>query len=216
MKPNTTIQQTHDRLLHEGIVVAIRLTTGEPLVDVCRALADGGLRVLEITLTTPGALEAIEALATDPGLLVGGGTVLSTDDARRVADAGGRFALSPVFDAVVIDEAHRLNMLAIPGASTPAEMLAAHRHGARVVKVFPSGPLGGPEYLRLVRGPLPDIPIMPTSGPTADTLAEYMTAGAVAVGVGGKEFFAPGFTLDAVTTAARRARHAMDAWRSDH
>lgn len=164
--------------------------------------------MLEITLTTPGALDAIRALSKED-VVVGGGTVLSIEDVVRVAAAGGRFTLSPVYNPGVMDEAHLHGMLAIPGASTPTEILAAHQHGAHMVKVFPAGPLGGPAYLRAIRGPLPDVPLVPTSGATAETLHEYLDAGAVAVGVG-NEVFPPGFTLASVENAARRVRDAMD------
>jgi 2-dehydro-3-deoxyphosphogluconate aldolase/(4S)-4-hydroxy-2-oxoglutarate aldolase len=138
--------------------------------------------------------------------------VLTPDEVRAVAEAGGRFVLSPVFDRAVVDEAHRLGLLAVPGASTPTEILAAHRHGARMVKVFPAAALGGAAYLRAIRGPLPDIPLVPTNGITAATIADYVAAGAVVVGVGG-EVFPPNFTLDHVEAASRRVRHAMDAAR---
>jgi len=143
----------------------------------------------------------------------GAGTVLTPEDARRVADAGGRFAMSPVLDPEVVEETHRLGMLAVPGAGSATEILRAHRTGARLVKVFPSGPLGGPDFLRKVRGPLPHIPLVPTSGPSADNLAEYVAAGAVAVGVG-SEVFTPGFTPASVEAAARSLRAAMDAARA--
>jgi 2-dehydro-3-deoxyphosphogluconate aldolase/(4S)-4-hydroxy-2-oxoglutarate aldolase len=112
-----------------------------------------------------------------------------------------------------VDEAHAHGLLAVPGAATAAEILAAWRHGARLVKVFPSGPLGGPAYLRAVRGPLPEVPLVPTSGPTAETLADYLAAGAVAVGVGG-EVFPPGWTLASVEAAARRVHQALAAARA--
>jgi len=181
-----------------------------PVLEVCHALARGGLTVLEITLTTPGALDVIHALSTDESVLVGGGTVLSKRDVKSVADAGGRFALSPVFDPEVIEEAHRRDLLAVPGTSTPNEILRAHLHGADLVKVFPAGSLGGPDYIRRVRGPLPDIPLVPTNGPTAGDLAEYFMAGAVAIGVGGNELFPPGFTLEGVEQAATRVRESLD------
>lgn len=205
---------TRSACLADGVFVAVRLPFGgTALLDACRAAARGGLRVLEITLTTPGALEAIRALAAEKDLVVGAGTVLTVQAARDVAAAGARFAMSPTLDAGVIAEAHRLGLLAVPGTATPTEILAAHRAGAQLVKVFPSGPLGGPDFLRKVRGPLPDIPLVPTSGPSAETIADYVAAGAVAVGLG-SEIFPPGFTLETVERAARRVREAMDRARA--
>ena len=166
---------------------------------------------MEVTLTTPGALDAIAALADEPECIVGAGTVLTAAEARDVAAAGGRFAMSPVVDPPVIAATHTAGLLAVPGAGTATEILTAHRAEARMVKVFPSGALGGPEFLRKIRGPLPGIQLVPTSGPTADTLGDYVAAGAVAVGVGAEVLADP--TPDAVEAAARRVRQAMDAAR---
>lgn len=210
-----TIEATLREALDDGIFLAVRLDDAAPLLEACRAAVRGGLRLLEITLTTPGALGAIGTLSRDAGCVVGAGTVLTVGDARRVADAGARFAMSPVFDADVVDEAQRLGMLAVPGAGSATEILRAHRAGARLVKVFPSGPLGGPDFLRTVRGPLPHIPLCPTSGPSADNLDGYVAAGAVAIGVG-REVFTPGFTPATVEAAAQRLRRAMDTARARH
>jgi len=204
------VEATRKALLEEGAVLCVRLGPDAPLADLCRAALRGGLRALEITLTTPGALDAVRELAGEPGALVGGGTVLTAAEAEAVADAGGCFVFSPVFDPEVVDAAHRRGLLAVPGASTPTEILAAWRHGARLVKVFPSNALGGPAYLRAVRGPLPEVPLVPTSGPTADTLADYRAAGAALVGIGA-EVMAPGRAPDEVERAARRVRAALDA-----
>jgi len=129
---NEKIERAVRDVLADGVFLCVRLGTGAPLVEACRAAVRGGLSVLEITLTTPGALDAIAQLSRDENMVVGGGTVLTRDDARAVADAGGRFALSPVFDADVVEEAHRLGLLAVPGTSTPTEILAAHKSGARM------------------------------------------------------------------------------------
>jgi len=215
MTTQTGASRTLTEILSDGVVLCLRFGPGQSAVEAGRAAVRGGLKVLEITLTTPGALEIISTLARDPGVIAGAGTVLTAEAARDVARAGGRFALSPVFDPAMLDEAARRDLLAIPGAATPTELLAAHRHGAQVVKVFPSGSLGGPPYLRFVRGPLPQIRLLPTSGPTSENLAEYMDAGAVAVGIGG-EVFPPGFTPESVEAAARRVRRAMDTWRAAH
>ena len=118
--------------------------------------------------------------------------------------------MSPVFDGSVVDAAHRLGLLAVPGAATPGEILTAYQGGAKLVKVFPSAALGGPAFLKAVRGPLGHIPLVPTSGPTAESLAEYFAVGAAAVGIGG-EVFPPGFTLDHVQDAAQRVRQAVEA-----
>ena len=207
------IDRTLAEFLDDGVALCIRMGPGAPLVDLCRAAVRGGLTVLEMTLTTPGALEAMAILARYPGTLVGGGTVLTPEDARAVHRAGGRFTLSPVFAPEAIDEATRLGLLAIPGAATPTEILKASRHGVRVVKVFPSGALGGPQFLRAVRGPFPDIAFLPTNGPTIETLADYLDAGAAAVGIAA-DVFPAGCTPASVEPAARRVRQAVAAWRA--
>jgi 2-dehydro-3-deoxyphosphogluconate aldolase/(4S)-4-hydroxy-2-oxoglutarate aldolase len=208
------IERTLEEVLSDGVFLCLRFGPGAPVLEAARAAVRGGLRVLEMTLTTPGALDAMRVLSRDPGVIIGGGTVLSPALAREVARSGGRFVLSPVFDPEVVDEAERLGLLGVPGAATPKEILAAHRHGARMVKVFPAGALGGPAFLRAVRGPLPDVLLVPTNGPTSDTLADYLSAGAAMVGIGG-EVYPPGFTLDGVEAAARRVRQAMDACRRE-
>jgi 2-dehydro-3-deoxyphosphogluconate aldolase/(4S)-4-hydroxy-2-oxoglutarate aldolase len=208
-----TIERTVRDVLADGVFLCVRLGPGASLVEACAAAVRGGLTVLEVTLTTPGALDAIAHFARVDGVVAGGGTVLTREDARAVAAAGGRFALSPVFDADVVDEAHRLGLLAVPGTATATEILHAHRHGARLVKVFPAAALGGAAYIRALRGPLPHIPLVPTNGITAQNVADYMEAGAVAVGVGG-DVFPNNFTLDHVESAARRLRRAMDAARA--
>jgi 2-dehydro-3-deoxyphosphogluconate aldolase/(4S)-4-hydroxy-2-oxoglutarate aldolase len=212
MSATNGIERTLAEALEDGVFLAVRLRDGASALEGARAAIRGGLRLIETTLTTPGALDVIRTLAAEGGCVSGAGTVLTIEDARAVAAAGARFAMSPVFDAAVVAELHRLGVLAIPGTGTATEILAAHRAGARLVKVFPSGPLGGPDFLRKVRGPLPHIPLVPTSGPTAETIADYVDAGAVAVGVGG-EVLADGFDAVRVEQAARRMRRAMDAVR---
>ncbi|MEE8468140.1 MAG: bifunctional 4-hydroxy-2-oxoglutarate aldolase/2-dehydro-3-deoxy-phosphogluconate aldolase [Planctomycetota bacterium] len=208
-----TNSNTHTRVLEDGVILCIRLDDGSRALEICRAAAAGGLRTLEITLTTPGALDVIRELAGDQDLLVGAGTALSADDVRAVHKAGGRFVMSPTFDPEVLDQARKLGVLAVPGASTPTEILAAHRYGASLVKVFPAGALGGPEYLRRVRGPLPAISLVPTSGPTAETIADYLAAGAVAVGIG-PEVVGEDRAPQEITDAAARVRAALDEARA--
>ena len=211
---NPRVRATLKEVLEDGVFLCVRLDANDAVVDACRAAVRGGLTVLEVTLTTPGATDIISELSKDPGVIVGAGTVLTPDDVRLVARAGARFVMSPVFDPGVVDEAHLLDLLAVPGAATPREILAAHRHGASLVKVFPAEALGGPDYLRALLGPLPDVPMVPTSGPTADNAGEYIDAGAVALGVG-RDIFAPGFTLQSVEMAAHRMRSAVDVARHE-
>jgi len=214
MHQNDAIERTMTEVIADGAILAVRLGASHSIVDVCRAAVRGGLRVLELTLTTPGALDAIEELAGEKDVIVGAGTVLDPREVEQVAARGGRFALSPVFEPAVIETAHKLGLLTVPGAGTPTEILRAHRAGARLVKVFPSAALGGPEFVRSVSGPFPHWKLVPTSGPTAENLHEYFAAGAVTVGVG-REVFAPGFTIDSIADASKRIREAVEAARPE-
>src|SRR5678816_3702646 len=127
MNEHDLIESTVRDVLADGVFLCVRLGADTPLIEACSAAVRGGLKVLEITLTTPGAIEAITHFAHGGEAIAGGGTVLTVDDVRNVAKAGGRFVLSPVFDREVVDEAHRLGLLAVPGTSTPTEILAAYR-----------------------------------------------------------------------------------------
>lgn len=176
---------TLDRLISTGVVAVIRADSGEQLVSVCRALGAGGVSACEITMTTPGALEAIALASRELGdaALVGAGSVLDAATARAAILAGARFIFSPVFNLEIIQMAHRYDCVAVPGAMTPTEILAAWSAGADVVKVFPANHFG-PQYLRDIHGPLPQVKLTPTGGVDLTTAADWIRAGAVAVGVG--------------------------------
>ena len=168
-----------------GIVAVIRMKEPGKLRAVVDAIADGGIRALEVTMTVPGAVELIRQLApTLPaGFILGAGTVLDGETVARVIDAGAQFVVSPVFRRSVIDACHASNVPALPGCYTPTEILDAWEAGADVVKVFPATSLG-PGFLKDVRGPLPQIKLMPTGGVTLDNAGDWIRAGAVAVGIG--------------------------------
>ena len=170
-----------DRIRRHRAVAILRTsdeTRVRPAIDAARR---GGFCSIEITLNTPGALDAIARLAEDPEVLVGAGTVLEVDDARRAVDHGARFLVSPVVDVQVIRVASELGAVMIPGAFTPTELLAAHRAGAPLQKLFPAPP-EGPDYVRACLGPLPFLRIMPTSGVTLENARAFLQAGAFAVG----------------------------------
>jgi 2-dehydro-3-deoxyphosphogluconate aldolase/(4S)-4-hydroxy-2-oxoglutarate aldolase len=170
------------------IVACVRTDDATVARDASLAALEGGVRVLEITLTTPGALDLIESLSKDERAVVGCGTALEPDDVRRVAEAGGKFVLSPVTDEAVIEAAHGFGLLVAPGAATPTEVHRAWRAGATVVKLFPIGQLGGPGFVRAIRGPFPHVALLPTNGVTLDLIPEYLKAGVVALGFGGELF----------------------------
>jgi 2-dehydro-3-deoxyphosphogluconate aldolase/(4S)-4-hydroxy-2-oxoglutarate aldolase len=173
------------RALACRLVAIVRLRDGAALLEVAEALVAGGITTLEFTLTTPGAITAIERCRARFGeAVVGAGTVLDADGARRCLAAGAQFLVSPGFDPDVIAAARVGGALAMPGAMTPTEIVVAWRAGADVVKVFPARALG-PRYIADVLAPLPDVPLMPTGGVDATNAADYLRAGAVAVAVGG-------------------------------
>jgi 2-dehydro-3-deoxyphosphogluconate aldolase / (4S)-4-hydroxy-2-oxoglutarate aldolase len=168
-----------------GAVAVVRLPEAAGIARVAEALVSGGVRALEITMTVPDAPAHIAHLVRDLGddALVGAGTVLDADAAQAVLDAGARFVVSPAFDANVVARCHAADVAALPGAYTPTEILRAWQAGADLVKVFPATALG-PRYLRDVRGPLPDVRLMPTGGVTVENAGDWIRAGAAAVGLG--------------------------------
>lgn len=168
-----------------GIVAVIRLQEPGKLHAVVDAIAAGGVRALEVTMTVPGAVDLIRALAPTlpPGFLLGAGTVLDPRTAAAVIDAGAQFVVSPVFRPPVIEACHARDVAAMPGCFTPTEILAAWDAGADIVKVFPATALG-PAFFKDIRGPLPQVKLMPTGGVTIENAGEWIRAGAVAVGVG--------------------------------
>ena len=168
-----------------GVVAVIRTQEPDRLRAVIDALADGGVRALEVTMTVPGAIDLIQGLSSTlpAGILLGAGTVLDPETAARVIDAGARFVVSPVFRPAIIETCHRLGVPALPGCFSPTEILTAWESGADIVKVFPATALG-PTFFRDVRGPLPQLKLMPTGGVTLDNAGDWSRAGAVAVGVG--------------------------------
>ena len=177
--------ETAARIEREGVVAVIRLEQAALLPRVVDALAAGGVRTIEVTMTVPGAIDSIRQLAASaPGnLLLGAGTVLDPETARRTVDAGARFVVSPVFRPAIIEACHAAGVPALPGCYTPTEILNAWDAGADIVKVFPAGGLG-PAFFKDVRAPLPHVKLMPTGGVSIDNAGEWIGAGAVAVGVG--------------------------------
>ena len=168
-----------------GVVAVIRMREADRLHAVVEAIAAGGVRVLEVTMTVPGAVELIAELASalPEGFLLGAGTVTDAATATRVIQAGARFVVSPVFKRDVIEACHDRGIPAMPGCFTPTEIFDAWESGADIVKVFPATALG-PGFFKDVRGPLPHVKMMPTGGVTIDNAGDWIRAGAVAVGVG--------------------------------
>ena len=164
----------------------IRADSADAAVAVVETLIEAGLSVAEITMTVPDAIEAIASVSKRFGdkVLLGAGTVTDAKTVRRALDAGAKFIVSPCLVSEVIEAARRADVAVLPGALTPTEVFEASRQGGDMVKVFPAQNAGGAAYLRALRGPFPDIPLVPTGGVTLDNVGEMFKAGAAAVGVG--------------------------------
>jgi 2-dehydro-3-deoxyphosphogluconate aldolase/(4S)-4-hydroxy-2-oxoglutarate aldolase len=207
-------QSAVQRLRAEGLRAVIRAGTAEHAVHAGRALAAGGVRALEVAFTTPDAEQAIAALASSGDLFVGAGTVLTPAQAEAAIDAGAQFLVSPGFLEPVLDVAEKAGVLALPGALTPTEVLAAAAR-AEVVKLFPAS-LGGPAYLRALLAPLPEAKLVPTGGVSVTNLGDWLGAGAFALGAGA-DLCPPGAIaaedFASLTESAQRYRTALDRTR---
>ncbi|AEV87698.1 2-keto-3-deoxy-phosphogluconate aldolase [Actinoplanes sp. SE50] len=193
-------------IVDSGVVAVLRAPTAGAFAPVADVLVAAGITALEVTLTSRGALDAISGLRRrlPQGTVIGAGTVLTPDDAKAAIDAGATFLVSPVLDTLTDQP-----VPCYPGAYTPTEVYTAHRAGAPIVKLFPAGGLK-PGYLKDLRGPLPNVRIMPTGGIDLDDIADWLTAGAAAVGLGGP-LIGDAATGGSLTALAARAKHAVDA-----
>ena len=171
-----------------GIVPVVRAPSPEIAMRAADAVMAGGVSIFEITMTVPDAPAVIRALVQKLGdrAVVGAGTVLDAEAAGRCIDAGAAFIVSPGLDLPTIAAAHERGVPIMPGALTPTEVITAWKAGADMVKIFPASAVGGPKYLKALRGPLPDVKLLPTGGVNATTAGEYIAAGASALGVGGE------------------------------
>jgi 2-dehydro-3-deoxyphosphogluconate aldolase/(4S)-4-hydroxy-2-oxoglutarate aldolase len=181
-------QTTLQALKNTGVVAVIRADKAEDLVDVGRALRQGGVQFIEITMTVPGALAVIERATTalqHDDVYIGAGTVLDAETARLAILAGANYVVSPAFRPDMIAMCKRYSVAVMPGAMTPTEVLNAWEAGADIVKIFPAG-VGGPQFFKDLKGPFPHIEIMPTGAVNRETAPAFIKAGACAVGVGGE------------------------------
>lgn len=183
-----TKQQVRDRILEIGIVPVVRAASGEQALAACRAVAAGGIPIVEVTLTVPGAVEVIAELnrTMRTELLIGAGTVLSASDAQACLAAGAQFIVSPGFDRNTVELAKRAGILMMAGALTPTEVITAWDAGADFVKIFPCNSVGGATYIKSLKAALPQISMVPTGGVNLTTAGAFLDAGASALGVGGE------------------------------
>ena len=168
-----------------GLVPVLRAESVEQALVLAGAIADGGVTVLEITMTVPGAIQVMRKLAEQrPDILIGAGTVLDAETARMCILEGAQFVVSPALNFHTIEMCHRYSIAVLPGALTPTEVVNAWQAGADVVKVFPASALGGAKYLTALKGPLPQVKLIPTGGVSLATARDFLEAGAFALGVG--------------------------------
>jgi 2-dehydro-3-deoxyphosphogluconate aldolase / (4S)-4-hydroxy-2-oxoglutarate aldolase len=204
-----TKEQVKARIVEIGIVPVVRASSAREAMQATEAVSAGGIPIVEITMTVPGAVEVIADLAKTAGLelLIGAGTVLNAESAQRCVDAGAQFLVSPGFDRETVQLARHLDRLMMAGGLTPTEVVTAWNAGSDFVKIFPCGSVGGAKYIKALKGPLPQIPMIPTGGVNQNTAAEFILAGAAALGIGGELVSAPALKsgrLSEITEAARQ------------
>jgi 2-dehydro-3-deoxyphosphogluconate aldolase/(4S)-4-hydroxy-2-oxoglutarate aldolase len=212
-------QEQMERIEDCGVVAIIRANSSEELIDVAAAIKEGGVDVIEVTMTTPDALRVISDVSKKYGdeVLIGVGSVLDSETARAAILAGAEFVVSPVVKQGVIEVSRRYSKVVMPGAFTPTEILTAWEMGADYVKVFPSS-LGGASYIKAVKAPLPQIPLVPTGGVNVDTAGDFIKAGSAALGVGSalvsKQVVAER-QFDVLTETARRLAEEVQKARQE-
>jgi 2-dehydro-3-deoxyphosphogluconate aldolase/(4S)-4-hydroxy-2-oxoglutarate aldolase len=214
-----TVDEVIRRIEEIGIVPVIRAATVEEATRAVEAICAGGIPVVEITMTVPNAISAIREVAQQYGdnVLVGAGTVITAAQAESCLRAGAEFLVSPGLSPAVLAVARAAGKLAIPGALTPTELMNAQEHGARLVKIFPCGNVGGAKYLRSLKAPFPNAALIPTGGVNTANAAEFIAAGAFALGVGADLVDAAALragNLEKITSAARELVQAVTSARA--
>lgn len=183
-----TREEIRKRIVDVGIVPVIRASSPRQALLGAEAVCTGGIPIIEVTMTVPGAIEVISQLVKCSGsdVLIGAGTVTNAEMARKCLDAGAGFIVSPGFDAEMVAFIIGQGIVTMPGALTPTEVMMAWKSGADFIKIFPCGSVGGASYLKALRGPFPDVPFIPTGGVNLTTAGEFLRAGAKALGIGGE------------------------------
>jgi 2-dehydro-3-deoxyphosphogluconate aldolase/(4S)-4-hydroxy-2-oxoglutarate aldolase len=181
-------QQVRNQILEIGVVPVVRAASAAEARLAAQAVCDGGIPIVEVTMTVPGAVDVIRELrkSAPSSVLIGAGTVLDAEAARRCVDAGAQFLVSPGLNLPTVEFAARSGILMLAGALTPTEVITAWNAGSDFVKIFPCGQVGGAKYIKALKGPLPQIPLVPTGGVNLNTAAEFVEAGAAALGIGGE------------------------------
>lgn len=208
-----------EKIREVGLVPIVRTKSAEDAARAAEAIVAAEIGIAEITMTVPGALKVIEAVADRFGdeVLLGAGTILDPDSCRAAMLAGAQFIVTPSLDVRVIETAQRNAKPIIPGALSPTEVVTAWQAGADMVKIFPAGPVGGPKYIKALKGPLPQIEMVPTGGVSLENAAEFIKAGAAAIAVGGELVNLKALRegkLEQITATARKFLEAVRAGRA--
>ncbi len=205
------------RMADTGLVPVLRATSTREALAIARAIAAGGVDVLEVTMTVPGAMEVIRTLLREePQILVGAGTVLDPETARICMLEGAQFVVSPATNPRTIEICRRYSVAILPGALTPTEVVTAWQAGADVIKVFPASAMGGAKYLKSLKAPLPQVELIPTGGVSVATATEFLEAGAFALGVGADLADSKAIIEgkpERITETARAYLRVIAAWR---
>jgi 2-dehydro-3-deoxyphosphogluconate aldolase / (4S)-4-hydroxy-2-oxoglutarate aldolase len=214
-----TIEEVVKKIGEIGIIPVVRAASVEEANRAIEAICAGGIPVVEITMTVPNAISVIREVVQKRGtdVLIGAGTVTNAEQAESCVRAGAQFLVSPGLAMSVLSVARVHNRLAIPGALTPTELMNAQEHGATLVKIFPCGNVGGPKYLKSLKAPFPHAQLIPTGGVNATNAADFISAGAYALGVGADLVDAAALrdgNLEKITTAAKELVQAVASARS--
>ena len=197
-----------------GLVPVLRAESVDKALALAEAIAAGGVTVLEITMTVPGAIQVMRKLAAmRPDILLGAGTVLDPETARMCILEGAQFVVSPALNLKTIEMCHRYSIAALPGALTPTEIVTAWQAGADVVKVFPANSMGGASYLKSIKAPLPQVELIPTGGVSLATAEDFLRAGAFALGVGA-DLVDPKAAPEVITENARKYLEVVQKFRA--
>ncbi|RYZ05092.1 MAG: bifunctional 4-hydroxy-2-oxoglutarate aldolase/2-dehydro-3-deoxy-phosphogluconate aldolase [Myxococcales bacterium] len=209
MKREEVLEQLEQRVL----VPVVRAPTAELATAAVEAILEGGISIFEITLTVPGAVQLMESLSNRFGAraLIGAGTVLNVEQARACLGAGARFVVSPGLDLPTVEYVLQQGVPMMPGALTPTEVITAWKAGADMVKIFPCSAMGGAKYLKALKGPLPQVKLLPTGGVNAATAPEYLAAGAAALGIGSELVDAQALAAGNLAVITARAKELVDA-----
>jgi 2-dehydro-3-deoxyphosphogluconate aldolase/(4S)-4-hydroxy-2-oxoglutarate aldolase len=213
---NWTHRQAIDKIRDTGLVPIVRTPTADDAFHAAEAILLGGIGIAEITMTVPNALRVLEQVTDRYGdkVLLGAGTVLDPETCRAAILAGAQFIVTPALDLNVIQMARRYARPCLPGALTPTEVLAAWQAGADLVKIFPAGPVGGPQYIKALKGPFPQIDLVPTGGVNLETAPQFIRAGASAVAVGSELVDLKALRAGNAEAIAATARKYLEAVRS--